>query len=157
MSKKEKFKKELEIKNRKAEYEFHFRDSLEAGIKLTGTEVKSIRLGQANLKDAFCFFRKGELYIKNLFIAEFKQGNIFNHETRRERKLLLKKQELKKWERKVKEKRFSIVPYRLYLSDRGLVKLEIVLGQGKKSYDKREAIKSRENKRQMDRLKKIKL
>ena len=157
MAKKEKYKKEIEIVNKKAEYEFHFRETVEAGIMLTGTEVKSIRLGNANLKDAFCFFRKGELFVKNLYIAEFKFGNINNHETRRLRKLLLKKQELKKWEKKVKEKGFTIVPYKITLSERGLVKIEIVLGQGKKYYDKRDTIKQRDNKRQMERLKKIKL
>lgn len=157
MAKKEKYKKDIEIVNKKAEYEFHFRETIEAGIMLTGTEVKSVRLGNANLKDGFCFFRKGELYLKNLFIAEFKFGNINNHETRRLRKLLLKKQELRKWEKKVKEKGFTIIPYKLKLNERGLVKIEVVLGQGKKSYDKRESIKERDNKRQMDRLKKIKL
>ncbi len=157
MAKKEKYKKDIEIVNKKVAYEFHFRETVEAGIMLTGTEVKSIRLGNANLKDAFCFFRKGELFIKNLFIAEFKFGNINNHETRRLRKLLLKKQELRKWEKKVKEKGFTIIPYKIILNERGLIKVEIVLGQGKKSYDKRDSIKERDNKRQMDRLKKIKL
>lgn len=157
-SKKDKKKlKDIEIVNKKATYEFFFRDTLEVGIMLTGTEVKSIKNGEANLKDAFCFFRKGELFIKNLFIAEFKYGNINNHETRRLRKLLLKKIELRKWERKVKEKGFTIIPHKIYLSERGLIKLEIALGQGKKSYDKRESIKAKDNKRQMERLKKIRL
>ena len=152
-----KFKKEVEVINRKAEYEYKFIQSFEAGIMLTGTEVKSVRLGEVNLKDAFCFFRKGELYIKNLYIAEFKYGNINNHETRRLRKLLLKKPELAKLEKKMKEKGFTLVPYRLYLSERGFVKLEICLSQGKKSYDKRQSIKERESKRDLARLNKIKL
>jgi len=156
-SKKDRKLKDIEIVNRKATYEFFFRDTLEVGIMLTGTEVKSIKNGEANLKDAFCFFRKGELFIKNLFIAEFKYGNTNNHETRRLRKLLLKKVELRKWERKVKEKGFTIIPHKIYLSERGLIKLEIALGQGKKSYDKRETIKAKDNKRQMERLKKIRL
>lgn len=152
-----KFKKEVEVINRKAEYEYKFIQSFEAGIMLTGTEVKSVRLGEVNLKDAFCFFRKGELYIKNLYIAEFKYGNINNHETRRLRKLLLKKPELAKLEKKMKEKGFTLVPYRLYLSERGFVKLEICLSQGKKSYDKRQSIKERESKRDLARLNKMRL
>lgn len=152
-----KFKKNVEIVNRKAEFEYKFIQSFEAGIMLTGTEVKSVRLGEVNLKDAFCFFRKGELYVKNLYIAEFKYGNINNHETRRLRKLLLKKPELAKLEKKMKEKGFTLVPYRLYLSERGFVKLEICLSQGKKSYDKRQSIKERESKRDLARLNKMKL
>ncbi len=156
-SKKEKKPKNIEIINRKAEYEYKFLQELEAGIMLTGTEIKSVRLGNANIKEAFCYFRKGELFIRNMFIAEYKFGNIFNHEPRRLRKLLLKKTELKKLERRVKEKGFTVVPYRLYISERGLAKLEVVLATGKKSYDKRNSIKERENKRSMDRLKKIRL
>jgi len=157
MSKKDKYKKEVEILNRKAQYEYFFRETVEAGIMLTGTEVKSVRLGNANLKDAYCVFKKDELWVNSLYIAEFKFGNINNHETRRTRKLLLRRQELNKWQRKVKEKGFTIVPFRMFLSERGLVKLEIALCQGKKSYDKRESIKQKDNKRQMDRLNKIKL
>jgi len=155
--KKTKTIRKVEIKNKKAAFEFHFLAEYEAGIVLTGTEVKSVRIGEANLKDAFCFIRKGELFIKNLYIAEYKYGTYNNHETRRERKLLLKKSELKKLARKSTEKGFSIVPYRLYFSERGLVKLEIHLAQGKKTYDKRDSIKERENKRDLDRLKKMKL
>ena len=154
---KEQKKSEIEIINRKAAYEFHFLSQFEAGIMLTGTEIKSVRLGEVNLKDAYCIFKKGELYVRSMFIAEYKYGNQFNHEPRRTRKLLLKKQELKKLERKVKEKGFTIVPYRLYLSERGIAKLEIVLASGKKSYDKRHAIKERENKRDMARMKRMKI
>lgn len=149
--------KTVEIINRKAAFGFKFLQEFEAGIQLTGTEVKSVRAGNVNLNDAFCFIKKGELFIKNMFIAEYEQGTIYNHEPRRLRKLLLKKTELKKLEKRVTEKGFSIVPYRLYFSERGFVKLEIHLAQGKKSYDKRESIKERDNKREMDRLKKIRL
>ncbi len=154
---KEQKKREIEIINRKAAHEFHFLSEYEAGIMLTGTEIKSVRLGEVNLKDAYCVFKKNELYVRSMFIAEYKYGNQFNHEPRRTRKLLLKKQELKKLERRVKEKGFTIVPYRLYLSERGIAKLEIVLASGKKSYDKRHAIKERENKRDMARMKKMKI
>ena len=143
-----------EIINKKAKFEFHFLMELEAGIQLTGTEIKSIRLGNANLKDAYCIFKKGELFIKNLFIAEYKFGNIHNHETRRDRKLLLRKSELTKLEKKVKERGFTIVPYRMYLSDRGHAKVEIALAQGKKSFDKRNAIRDADQKRELDRQKK---
>ena len=150
---KEKKARAIEIINRKARFEYHFLQMYEAGIVLTGTEIKSIREGNANLKDAFCFIRKGELFIKNLFIAEYKFGTHNNHETRRLRKLLLRKGELKKLDRRVREKGNTIVPYRLFLSERGFAKLELQLSQGKKSYDKRESIKAKDNKREMDRIK----
>lgn len=154
MAKKSK-QKPIEIVNRKATFEYKFLDTYEAGVMLTGTEIKSIRAGQANLNDAYCLFRKGELYIRSLFIAEYKFGNYYNHDTRRIRKLLLRKAELRKLERRVKERGFSIVPYRIYLSERGLAKIEIALAQGKKAYDKRESIKERDNKRDLDRIKKM--
>lgn len=146
MAKKKIANRVIEIINRKAKFEYHFLAEFEAGIKLTGTEIKSIRNGEANLKDAYCLFKNGELWVKSMYIAEYKFGNQNNHETRRDRKLLLRKPELRKLERKVKEKGFSIVPYRMYISERGFAKLEIILGQGKKSYDKRETIKQRDNK-----------
>ena len=154
---KEKKDKKVEIINRKASYDYHFLADFEAGMMLTGTEIKSIRMGEVNLKDAYCLFRKGELFVRSLYIAEYKYGTYNNHETRRIRKLLLHRRELKKLERKVKEKGFSIVPYRLYISERGLAKLEVKLAQGKKSYDKRDSIKERESKRDLDRMKKIRL
>ncbi len=151
---KKKLKKDIEIINRKAKFEFHFLAEFEVGIILTGTEIKSVRIGEVNMKDAYCLFQNGELIIKSLFIAEYKYGNQNNHETRRDRKLLLRKPELRKLEKKVKEKGFTIVPYRMYIGERGFAKLEIVLGQGKKSYDKRATIKERDNKRELDRVKK---
>ncbi|MEQ8706583.1 MAG: SsrA-binding protein SmpB [Phaeodactylibacter sp.] len=145
----------VEIINRRAGFEYRFLDTFEAGIMLFGTEIKSIRKGNANLRDAYCFFRKGELYIKSLFIAEYEHGNMFNHESRRTRKLLLKRRELGKLEKQLKEKGLTIVPIRLYISDRGLAKVEIALAQGKKVYDKRESIKQKDVKRDLDRIKKM--
>lgn len=146
-----------EIINRKAKFEYHFIQSFEAGIVLKGTEVKSIRAGNAHLNDAYCLFDHDRLVVKNLFISEYEHGTIYNHDTRQDRYLLLNKSELKKLHRRVTEKGMAIVPYRLYFSDRGIVKLEIALAQGKKAYDKRETIKERDNKRDLDRLKKIKI
>ncbi len=143
--------KKIEYVNRKAKYEYHFLETVEAGMMLFGTEIKSIRGGHVNLRDAYCVFEKDELWARSIYIGEYKQGNVHNHEERRTRKLLLKRQEIKKWQKKVKEKGFTIVPYRLYLNERGIAKLEIVLVQGKKVYDKRENIKQRENKRALDR------
>jgi len=146
---------DVEIINRKAGFEYRFLDTFEAGIMLHGTEVKSIRKGNANLRDAYCFFRKGELYIKSLFIAEYEHGNMFNHESRRTRKLLLKRRELGRLEKQLKEKGLTIVPVRLYINERGLAKIEIALAQGKKVYDKRESIKQKDVKRDLDRIKKM--
>lgn len=146
-----------EIVNRKAKFEYSFIQNVEAGLVLTGTEVKALRVGMANLNDAYCIFDHGNLIVKSLYIAEYDHGTIYNHDARRDRRLLLHKSELKKLERRVTEKGYTIVPYKLYFSDRGFAKLEVVLAQGKKSYDKRDVIKERENKRDLDRLKKIKI
>ena len=146
-----------EIVNRKARHEYHFIQEYEAGISLLGTEVKSIRLGNANMSDAYCLLKDGQVILKNLYIAEYEHGNIFNHEAKRDRILLLRKSEIKKIERKIKEKGLTLIPYKIYFSDRGLIKVEIVLAQGKKTYDKRETIKERDNKRMMDRIKKSNL
>ncbi len=153
MTKEQKSRK-VEIVNRKAKFEYHFLAEFEAGIVLTGTEIKSIREGNANLKEAYCVFRDGELFIRNMHISEYKYGTHNNHDPLRVRKLLLKKGELKKLERKVKEKGLTIVPYKLFLSERGFAKILIELAQGKKSYDKRETIKARDSKRDLERIKK---
>lgn len=153
----EKKPKKIEIVNRRASHEYFLTEKYEAGITLWGTEIKSIRSGKVNLTDAFCTFDHGELYIRSLFISEYENGTYSNHEPRRTRKLLLHGRELKKLERKVKEKGFTIIPYRMYLSERGFIKVEIALAQGKKTYDKRETIKDKDNKRELDRIKKIKL
>lgn len=155
--KKKKNNKGVEIVNRKASHEYQFLDTLEAGIILQGTEIKSIRKGNVNLRDAYCTFKKGELFIKSMFIAEYDFGNVFNHEARRTRKLLLRQGELRKLEKKVKEKGLTIIPYRLYLSERGFAKLEIALAQGKKTHDKRQSIKDKDAKRDLARIKKMKL
>ena len=146
-----------EIINRKATYEYHFHSKYEAGIVLQGSEIKSIRNGHVNLSDAYCLFVGNELFIKSLYIKEYDNAGYANHESRRDRKLLLNKRELKKLHRRVKEKGFSIIPYRVYFSERNFVKVEIALAQGKKSYDKRESIKEKDNKRSLDRLKKIRI
>ena len=141
------------IVNRKAKFEYQFVYTYEAGIQLLGPEVKSIRAGNANMTDAYCYFRGGELYIKNLFIAEYKMAHVVGLETRRERKLLLKRAELRKMERRAKEKGFTIVPYKIYFNERGIIKIQIALAQGKKVYDKRQSIKEKDNKRDLERIK----
>lgn len=144
-----------EIKNRKAKFEYNFLAGFEAGMMLKGTEVKSLRIGEASLTDAYCHFVGNELFIKSLYIAEYSHGNVNNHETRRDRKLLLKKPELKKIQKKISEKGFTIVPYKIFFSERGYAKVEIFLAQGKKSYDKRNSIKDKDAKRDLDRIKKL--
>lgn len=154
MAKKKKAEKgPVNIKNRRAKYEYTFLDTYEAGISLTGTEIKSIRQNNANLSDAYCYFEDGELFVKSMFVGEYEHGNRQNHEPRRDRKLLLKKQELRKLEKRVKERGFTIVPYRLYLNERGYAKLEIALAQGKKVYDKRKSIKEKDLKRELKQMK----
>jgi len=129
-------------------------NEFDAGIMLTGTEVKSIRDGNANMTDAYCMFDHGELWIRNLYIAEYEYGTDSNHSPRRQRKLLLKKNELRKLERGMKEKGSTIVPYRIFVNDRGFIKITVCLARGKKSFDKRETIKARESKRELDRVNK---
>ena len=141
----------IDIVNRKASFEYFLIERFEAGIQLTGTEIKSIRQGAANLKDSYCLFEKEELFVKNLFIAEYKFGNIQNHKERRDRKLLLTKRELKKIKRRSEEKSFTIIPVSLYINERGLAKLEIALAKGKKVYDKRKSIKEKDQKRDLER------
>lgn len=144
---KDKNQKNVMITNRRATHEYSFVTEYEAGMVLTGTEIKSIRAGYANLADAYCVFEHGELYVRNMNISEYANGSYYNHETRRTRKLLLRKPELRKLERKLKDKGMTIVPFKLFISDRGFAKLQIALAQGKKSYDKRESIKERDVKR----------
>jgi len=144
-----------EIKNRKASYEYHILERFEAGMQLYGTEVKSLRGGNANLSDAYCVVRQDEVYALSIYIAEYEGGNQFNHETRRERKLLLKKQEIRKIDRKLREKGYTLVPLRIFFSDRGLAKLEIGLAQGKKAYDKRDSIKQKDLKRDLERARRM--
>ncbi|MCX7985494.1 MAG: SsrA-binding protein SmpB [Bacteroidales bacterium] len=141
----------IEIKNKKASFEYEFLERYTAGIKLTGTEIKSIRAGKANLVDAYCYFEKGELYVKGLHIAEYDWGNLNNHDPRRVRKLLLTKKELNKLYRRSQEKGLTIIAYRLWINEKGWAKLDIALARGKKQYDKREDIKKKDLQREMDR------
>src|SRR5690349_5988977 len=131
----------MAIANRSAYHDFFIEDKYDAGMVLTGTEVKSLRDGRASFNDSYCYFDKGELWIKSLHIAEYSHGTVNNHDTIRVRKLLLRKKELLKMEAKIKEKGFTIVPLRIFFSEKGLVKMEIGLGKGKKLYDKRDTIK----------------
>ena len=141
----------MEIKNRQAYFEYFIDDKYVAGIMLTGTEVKSLREGKASFNDSYCFFDKGELYVKSLHISEYSFGTYNNHEPMQERKLLLNRRELRKLEAKTKEKGYSIIPLKIFLTDKGLFKMEVGLGKGKKIYDKRETIKERETDRDIKR------
>ena len=142
----------INIKNKRASFDYEFIDTYTAGIVLTGTEIKSIRLGKASLVDTFCYIEKGELWVKNMHIAEYFYGTFNNHIVRRDRKLLLNKKELRKIERMVKETGHTIVPTRLFLNDRGLAKLNIAVAKGKKEYDKRQSLREKDDKREMDRM-----
>jgi SsrA-binding protein len=141
----------VEIINRRARHEYEFIYMLEAGIMLQGTEIKSIRMGFLNLNDAYCLIVDGQLYLDKLHISEYSHGTYNNHEPRRRRKLLVKGNELRKLHGKVKERGFTIVPYRVYISERGFAKVEIALAKGKKAYDKRESLKEKDVRRDMDR------
>ncbi|MFC2107325.1 SsrA-binding protein SmpB [Bacteroidota bacterium] len=141
----------IRIKNKKASWEYFLEDRIEAGIQLTGTEIKSIRMGKASLAESYCNFKGDELYVMAMHIAEYDMGNIYNHEPKRDRKLLLSKKELKKLSIKVREKGFTIVPTVLYINSKGLAKLEIALAKGKHTYDKRENLKEKDTKREIDR------
>lgn len=147
-------KVELISSNRKAGYEYHIEQKWEAGLQLTGTEIKSVRQKQVNINDAWCTFMNGELWVKGMHIAVYKEGTHYNHEEKRDRKLLLKKTELRKLFFKSKEKGFTIIPLKIYISQRGLAKLEIALAKGKKSFDKRESIKKRDTEKELRRIKK---
>ena len=142
---------DLYIKNKKAYFEYQILDKYTAGLKLLGTEIKSIREGKANLNDAFCTFIDNQLYVRNLHISEYSMGSFYNHEAKRDRVLLLNKKELKKLQTRGEEKGLTIVPLALFISDRGFAKLEIGLAQGKKTFDKRETMKERDTKIEMDR------
>lgn len=142
----------IEIRNKRAAFEYHLLETFVAGIMLKGTEIKSIREGAGSISEAFCLMKAGELFVKNMNIPEYSHGNLMNHDILRLRKLLLNKRELKRIDTKVREKGMAIVPVRLFLSERGFAKLEIAIGRGKKSFDKRETLKQKEGKREMDRV-----
>lgn len=145
----------VNIRNKKAFFEYEILETFIAGIQLQGTEIKSIRQGKAGLVDSYCQFTKGELYVQNMHIAEYFFAARFNHESKRERKLLLQSRELNRLERKVKEAGLTIIPLRLFLNEKGLAKLEIALVKGKKIYDKRDSLKEKDNKREIDRMMKF--
>lgn len=142
---------QIRIKNKKAEYAYFLLENFTAGIELTGSEIKSIRSGKANLTDSYCQFKGRELFVINLHIAEYEMASHYNHEPKRDRRLLLTRRELKKLAAKVQEKGFTIIPVALYVNEKGLAKLDIALARGKHYYDKRESIKDKDLKRDLDR------
>lgn len=145
---------QVNIQNKKARFEYELLDIFTAGLQLLGTEIKSIRLGKASIAEAYCFMKDGELWIKGMNVAEYEFGNINNHDPIRDRKLLLQKHELQKIEKKIKDQGITIVPLKLFLNAKGLAKIDIALGRGKKLFDKRHTIKDRDIKRDLDRARK---
>ena len=145
----------INIRNKKAWFDYEILEKFIAGIQLTGTEIKSIRLGKASLSDSYCYFNDNELWIKGMRISEYNQGSYNNHDPYRDRKLLLHRKEINKLEKRVREKGFTILALRLYMEEKGLAKLEIALGRGKREYDKRETIRRKDMQRDMDRIRKI--
>lgn len=144
--------KDVNIKNRRATFDYAIVETFTAGIVLMGTEIKSLRQGKASLVDTFCYVEKGEVWVKNMYIAEYFYGTYNNHAARRDRKLLLQRKEIRRLEKDGKESGFTIVPLRLFINDRGLAKVVIGLARGKKEYDKRQSIREREDKRAMARM-----
>lgn len=151
MAKKTTFQSKINIKNKRAEHDFLLFDQYTAGLVLTGTEIKSIREGKASLVDTYCFVHRGEVWVKNMYIAHYQQGSYNNHVERRDRKLLLQSHEIRKIQQTVKQPGFSIVPTLLHLNEKGLAKLDIYIARGKKEYDKRETLKEKEDRRDMSR------
>lgn len=141
----------VEIENRRANHQYQLIDKFSAGIQLTGSEIKSVRNGSANISEAYCFFQKGELFIKNMHISEYKYGSDNNHPPRRLRKLLLKKRELNRLQQKVKEQGLTIIPVRMFVNERGFAKVDIALARGRRYFDKRDRIKEKDLKRDMER------
>jgi len=152
MSKGSRFSNDIQIKNRKASFLYEFIEKFEAGIVLKGTEVKSLREGKASIQEAYCYLKKGEAFIKGMNISPYSNASFESHAIVRDRKLLLKKRELEKMREKTEEKGLTIVPLRIYLTKRGFAKIEIALAKGKKVYDKREDIKKKDQKRELERM-----
>ena len=142
----------INIKNKRASFDYEFIDTYTAGLVLTGTEIKSIRAGKASLVDTYCFINRGEMWVKNIHIAEYFYGSYNNPSARRDRKLLLNKKELRKLQQSTKTPGFTIVPTRLFINEKGLAKLVIALAKGKKEFDKRESLKEKDDRREMDRM-----
>lgn len=147
----------IDIRNKRAGFEYELLDRYTAGIVLYGTEIKSLRAGKGRVAESFCQFKDGELFMINMNIDQYDHATYFNHQARRERKLLLTRTELRRLDRSVREKGLTVVPLRLFINERGLAKMEIALARGKKLYDKREAIKDKDVRRDADRAVKIKL
>jgi len=141
----------ISIRNKRASFEYYLLEEFVAGLQITGTEIKSIREGKANLTDAYCNFKGEELYVINMHVAEYALGTHYNHEPKRDRKLLLNKRELRKIATKTKEKGLTMIPMELFVNEKGLAKLKFAIAKGKKLYDKRETLKTKDNKREMDR------
>jgi SsrA-binding protein len=146
----------IHIKNKKAYFDYEIIDKLVAGMQLTGTEIKSIRMGKASLSDSYCLFKENELWVTNLRISAYDHGSYNNHDPYRDRKLLLNRKELNKLEKQTREKGLTIIALRVFINETGYAKLEIALAKGMKKYDKREAIKKKDMKRDMERLGKLK-
>lgn len=142
---------QINIKNKRASFEYEFLEKFTAGIQLTGTEIKSIRAGKASIVEGYCFLKNGELFIKNMYIAEYEQGSYNNHNPKRDRKLLLNRTELNKLEKKKKDVGLTIVPLKVFINKKGYAKMDIALAKGKKIHDKRHDLKDKDAKRQMDR------
>ena len=145
--------KSVEIKNKRAKFDYEWLDTYTAGLQLVGTEVKSIRMGKASIAEAYCYMNKGELFIKGMNVTEWSHGNIFNHDPTRERKLLLSKRELDKIDKALKDQGITVVPTKLFISEKGWIKLNIAVAKGKKNYDKRQSLKEKDAKRDLARLK----
>lgn len=148
---KEKLSSNIQIKNKRATFDYELLETFTTGIVLTGTEIKSIRLGKASLVDTFCVVEKNGVWVKNMYIAEYFYGTYNNHSARRERKLLLNKKEIRKLETAAKNSGFTIIPVRMFINERGLAKVVIAIAKGKKEYDKRQSLKERDDKREIDR------
>lgn len=142
--------KKISIKNKRAAFDFLLMDKYTAGIVLTGTEIKSIRAGKASLVDTFCFINNGEVWVKNMYIAEYDYGSYNNHSARRDRKLLLNRKEIRKLQQDMKNPGFTLVPTLMFIDENGRAKLDIHLCRGKKEYDKRQTLKEKEDRREMD-------
>ena len=144
----------INIKNKRAYFDYEILEKFTAGIVLTGTEIKSIRMGKVSLADSYCYIRDGEVFVKNMNIAEYKFASHYNHDPERDKKLLLEKSEIRKLSRKTRETGLTMIALRIFISDRGYAKLDIALAKGKKLYDKRESIKQKDTRRQLERMQK---
>lgn len=150
---KPRFSNNIQIRNRKASYEFEFLEKYEAGMVLKGTEIKSIREGKASVQESYCYMSRGEMFIKGMTISQYRESSFNSHEPQRERKLLLKKKELEKIKTKIEEKGLTIVPTRIFINSRGFAKLEIAVARGKKLFDKRDSIKKKDQDKELKRMK----